>query len=70
MFGGERPTEWTTDILTLAAKNKVTGPIDYAKLLGKDGLFSKVEAGGFGVPYNLRTDTVQKEIAYGSGRIG
>ena len=49
LFGGERPTEWTTDVLTLAAKNKVTGPIDYAKLLGKDGLFSKVEAGGFGV---------------------
>ena len=47
LFGGERPTEWTTDVLTLAAKNKVTGPIDYAKLLGKDGLFSKVEAGGF-----------------------
>ena len=45
LFGGERPTEWTTDVLTLAAKNKVTGPIDYAKLLGKDGLFSKVEAG-------------------------
>lgn len=43
LFGGERPTEWTTDVLTLAAKNKVTGPIDYAKLLGKDGLFSKVE---------------------------
>ena len=37
LFGGERPTEWTTDVLTLAAKNKVTGPIDYAKLLGKDG---------------------------------
>lgn len=49
LFGGERPAEWTTDVLTLAAKNKVTGPIDYAKLLGKDGLFSKVEAGGFGV---------------------
>ena len=26
----------------LAAKNKVTGPIDYAKLLGKDGLFSRL----------------------------
>lgn len=49
LFGGDRPTEWTTDVLTLAAKNKVTGPIDYTKLLGKDGLFSKVEAGGFGV---------------------
>ena len=35
LFGGERPTEWTTDVLTLAAKNKVTGPIDYAKLRGR-----------------------------------
>ncbi len=25
LFGGDRPTEWTTDVLTLAAKNKVTG---------------------------------------------
>ena len=32
LFGGDRPTEWTTDVLTLAAKNKVTGPIDYTKL--------------------------------------
>lgn len=49
IFGNDKPTEWTTDILTQAAANKVTGPIDYAKLLGDGGLFAKVEEGGFGV---------------------
>lgn len=62
LFGGERPTEWTTDVLTLAAKNKVTGPIDYAKLLGKDGLFSKVEAGGFGVDAVVGDLTAKAEL--------
>lgn len=49
IFGNDKPTEWTTDILTQAAANKVTGPIDYAKLLGDGGMFAKVEEGGFGV---------------------
>lgn len=49
LFGNDKPTEWTTDILTQAAANKVTGPIDYAKLLGDGGMFAKVEEGGFGV---------------------
>ena len=62
LFGGERPTEWTTDVLTLAAKNKVTGPIDYTKLLGKDGLFSKVEAGGFGVDAVVGDLTAKAEL--------
>ena len=62
LFGGERPTEWTNDILTLAAKNKVTGPIDYTKLLGKDGLFSKVEAGGFGVDAVVGDLTAKAEL--------
>ena len=62
LFGGDRPTEWTTDVLTLAAKNKVTGPIDYTKLLGKDGLFSKVEAGGFGVDAVVGDLTAKAEL--------
>lgn len=49
LFGNDRPTEWTTDILTQAVANKVTGPIDYTKLLGDGGMFAKVEEGGFGV---------------------
>lgn len=49
LFGNDKPTEWTTDILTQAAANKVIGPIDYAKLLGDGGMFAKVEEGGFGV---------------------
>lgn len=49
LFGNDKPTEWTTDILTQATANKVTGPIDYAKLLGDGGMFAKVEEGGFGV---------------------
>lgn len=49
IFGNDKPTEWTTDILTQSAANKVTGPIDYAKLLGDGGMFAKVEEGGFGV---------------------
>nr|DAR62041.1 MAG TPA: major capsid protein [Caudoviricetes sp.] len=48
-FGNDKPTEWTTDILTQAAANKVVAPIDYAKLLGDGGMFAKVEEGGFGV---------------------
>lgn len=62
LFGGDRPTEWTIDVLTLAAKNKVTGPIDYTKLLGKDGLFSKVEAGGFGVDAVVGDLTAKAEL--------
>lgn len=49
LFGNDKPTEWTTDILTQAAANKVVAPIDYAKLLGDGGMFAKVEEGGFGV---------------------
>lgn len=49
LFGNDKPTEWTTDILTQATANKVTGPIDYAKILGDGGMFAKVEEGGFGV---------------------
>ena len=49
LFGNDKPTEWTTDILTQATANKVIGPIDYAKLLGDGGMFAKVEEGGFGV---------------------
>lgn len=49
IFGNDKPTEWTTDILTQAAANKVVAPIDYAKLLGDGGMFAKVEEGGFGV---------------------
>ena len=49
-------------MLTLAAKNKVTGPIDYTKLLGKDGLFSKVEAGGFGVDAVVGDLTAKAEL--------
>lgn len=49
LFGNDKPTEWTTDILTQATANKVIGPIDYAKILGDGGMFAKVEEGGFGV---------------------
>lgn len=62
LFGNERPSEWTTDILTLAAKQKVTGPMDYTKLLGKDGLFAHVEAGGYGVDGVVGALTAKAEL--------
>lgn len=62
IFGTDRPTEWTTDILTQAKANKVEGPIDYTKLLGKDGLFGKVEAGGFGVDAVVGALTAKAEL--------
>ena len=62
IFGNERPTEWNTDILTLAAKNKVTGPLDYTKLLGKGGLFSKIEEGGWGVDGVVGALTAKAEL--------
>ena len=62
LFGNDRPTEWTTDVLTIAAKNKITGPLDYAKLLGKDGLFAKIEQGGFGVDAVVGALTAKAEL--------
>ena len=48
IFGVDRPAEWQNDIITLArqAGNNVSGGITYDSLLGKDGLFSKIEATG------------------------
>ena len=54
IFGNGRPSEWQTDIVTLArqAGNNVAcsgGSITYALLMESGGLLSKVEDGGFAV---------------------
>ena len=49
VFGIGRPTEWQSDIITLArqAGNNVSGGITYDTLLGVDGLIGKVEDSGY-----------------------
>lgn len=52
IFGVNRPAEWQSDIITLArqAGNNVSTSADlYAKLLGEDGVFNKVEEYGYTV---------------------
>lgn len=52
-FGIDRPSEWQSDIITLArqAGNNVSAAdgVTYDKLLGTGGLFSKVEDAGYSV---------------------
>ena len=73
LFGGDRPTEWTTDVLTLAAKNKVTGPIalDGAPMYfpengGFDASKAQLIAGNFKkLVYSIRQDVTVKLLDQG-----
>ncbi len=52
IFGLNKPTSWSVDLVTLArqAGNNVAGSsIDYDTFLGENGIFGKVENGGYGV---------------------
>lgn len=73
IFGLNRPTNWQSDIVTLArqAGNNVSGGITYDSLLGTDGLFGKVEAAGYtvnGVAAAMTVRSAMRGIKDDAGR--
>lgn len=73
IFGLNRPTNWQSDIVTLArqAGNNVSGGITYDSLLGTDGLFGKVEAAGYtvnGVAAAMTARSAMRGIKDDAGR--
>lgn len=72
IFGINRPSNWQSDIVTLArqAGNNVSG-ITYDSLLGTDGLFNKVETAGYtvdGVIASMATRGNMRSIKDDAGR--
>lgn len=73
IFGLNRPTNWQSDIVTLArqAGNNVSGGITYDSLLGTDGLFGKVETAGYtvnGVAAAMTARSAMRGIKDDAGR--
>jgi len=72
-FGINRPSEWQSDIITLArqAGNNVSGGITYDTLLGASGLISKVEDAGYmvnGVLASIKTRAALRGLKDGNQR--
>ena len=73
IFGLNRPTNWQSDIVTLArqAGNNISGGITYDSLLGTDGLFGKVETAGYtvnGVAAAMTARSAMRGIKDDAGR--